>query len=275
MDMTRQARGAGKRLSALVPFAGRSADVGHTVSYVLVGLLALAVAASLPLALVSLVDDLQRRHERLSYRTTASAVQDAELIINAGALVLCVWGIRAVLLGTELTFMAGVDLALIGVILFLLTIRGSPRRRIPAGSGPRDGPEEDLDQIEKGPSRPFRRSSGGPEGNRTPDLFHAKDEIGGSPSSAQTADFASVRYRKPVGGFLEGWHHSSLALAYQARRRLMPERDYSAPVHAACNSHAVHLGCTLGFTRLWHPGSPRPMPATIVDRHPTILDPRC
>jgi hypothetical protein len=46
----------------------------------------------------------------------------SELIINAGALVLGVWGIRAVLLGTELTFMTGVDLALMGVILFLLTM---------------------------------------------------------------------------------------------------------------------------------------------------------
>ena len=43
-----------------------------------------------------------------------------ELIINAGALVLGVWGIRAVLLGTDLTFMTGVGLALMGVILFLL-----------------------------------------------------------------------------------------------------------------------------------------------------------
>jgi hypothetical protein len=44
----------------------------------------------------------------------------SELIINAGALVLGVWGIRAVMLGTELTFMTGVDLALMGIILFLL-----------------------------------------------------------------------------------------------------------------------------------------------------------
>ena len=35
---------------------------------------------------------------------------------------------------------------------------------------------------------PFRRD-GGPEGNRTPDLFHAKNEIGGSPFSAFSAAF--------------------------------------------------------------------------------------
>jgi hypothetical protein len=46
----------------------------------------------------------------------------SELLINAGALVLGVWGIRAILLKTELTFMTAVDLALIGVILFLLVM---------------------------------------------------------------------------------------------------------------------------------------------------------
>jgi hypothetical protein len=46
----------------------------------------------------------------------------SELIITAGALVLGVWDIRALLLGTEFTFMTGGDLALMGVILFLLTV---------------------------------------------------------------------------------------------------------------------------------------------------------
>lgn len=80
--MTRQARGPGKRLPAPVPFARPCADVRHTVSYVLVGLLALAVTVSLPFALVSLIDDLQRSHERLSYRTTATAVQDGAIRVN-------------------------------------------------------------------------------------------------------------------------------------------------------------------------------------------------
>lgn len=80
--MTRQGRGIGERLSALAPVAGPSADVRHTVSYVLVGLLTLAVAASLPFALVSLIDDLQRGHERLSVRTTASETQDAAIHVN-------------------------------------------------------------------------------------------------------------------------------------------------------------------------------------------------
>jgi hypothetical protein len=43
-----------------------------------------------------------------------------QLVINAGALVLGVWGIRAILLGTGLTVVTAVDLVLSGVILFLL-----------------------------------------------------------------------------------------------------------------------------------------------------------
>jgi len=43
-----------------------------------------------------------------------------QLIINAGALVLGVWGIRAVLLGTNLQGLTAVDLSLTMVILFLL-----------------------------------------------------------------------------------------------------------------------------------------------------------
>ncbi|MFN0072063.1 MAG: hypothetical protein ACKVVP_11315 [Chloroflexota bacterium] len=39
-----------------------------------------------------------------------------------------------------------------------------------------------LDQ-EKGPFGPSRYGLGGPEGNRTPDLFHAKKAIGGRPLS--------------------------------------------------------------------------------------------
>lgn len=43
-----------------------------------------------------------------------------QLIINAGALILGVWGIRAILLGTNLPGLTAVDLALWAVILFLL-----------------------------------------------------------------------------------------------------------------------------------------------------------
>jgi len=43
-----------------------------------------------------------------------------QLVINAGALILGVWGIRAVLLGTTLPGLTAVDLALWSVILFLL-----------------------------------------------------------------------------------------------------------------------------------------------------------
>jgi hypothetical protein len=75
MDMTRQARGAGKPLSALIPFSGRSADARHTASYVLVGLLALAVTASLPFALVSPIYDLQRLESRSRVRPLQSLVR--------------------------------------------------------------------------------------------------------------------------------------------------------------------------------------------------------
>src|SRR5215213_1839643 len=43
-----------------------------------------------------------------------------QLIINAGALILGVWGIRVILLGTSLVGLTAVDLALWSVILFLL-----------------------------------------------------------------------------------------------------------------------------------------------------------
>ena len=43
-----------------------------------------------------------------------------QLIINAGALILGVWGIRAILLGTTVPGLTAVDLALWAVILFLL-----------------------------------------------------------------------------------------------------------------------------------------------------------
>ena len=43
-----------------------------------------------------------------------------DLVINAGALVLGVWGIRAILLGADVPGVTLVDLTLIGVILFLL-----------------------------------------------------------------------------------------------------------------------------------------------------------
>jgi hypothetical protein len=43
-----------------------------------------------------------------------------ELVVNAGALVLGVWGIRAILLGTNVPGLTAVDLALSTVILFLL-----------------------------------------------------------------------------------------------------------------------------------------------------------
>ena len=59
---------------------------------------------------------------------------------------------------------------------------------------------------------------GGPEGNRTPDLFHAKNEIGGSPYSACSADFNNGRNRRPVGGFLVAWGHFSIDFVCQATR---------------------------------------------------------
>src|SRR5207253_10609574 len=43
-----------------------------------------------------------------------------EIVINSGALVLGVWGIRAILLGTNVPGFTAVDLALSVVILFLL-----------------------------------------------------------------------------------------------------------------------------------------------------------
>lgn len=45
-----------------------------------------------------------------------------QLLVNAGGLVLGIWGIRAILLGTGLTVLTLVDLALMSVILFLLVI---------------------------------------------------------------------------------------------------------------------------------------------------------
>jgi hypothetical protein len=45
-----------------------------------------------------------------------------QLIINAGALVLGIWGVRAILLGTGLAVVTLVDLMLMSVILFLLAI---------------------------------------------------------------------------------------------------------------------------------------------------------
>jgi hypothetical protein len=43
-----------------------------------------------------------------------------QLLQNVGALVLGVWGIRAILLGTSLTGVTAIDLSLIAVVLFLL-----------------------------------------------------------------------------------------------------------------------------------------------------------
>jgi hypothetical protein len=43
-----------------------------------------------------------------------------QLVINAGALVLGVWGIRAIMLGTSVPGVTAVDLCLMLVILFLL-----------------------------------------------------------------------------------------------------------------------------------------------------------
>lgn len=45
-----------------------------------------------------------------------------ELIVNVSALVLGIWGVRAVLLGTTLDIVTAVDLALMSVILFLLAM---------------------------------------------------------------------------------------------------------------------------------------------------------
>lgn len=45
-----------------------------------------------------------------------------QLLLNAGGLVLGIWGIRAILLGTGLTVLTLVDLALMSVILFLLVV---------------------------------------------------------------------------------------------------------------------------------------------------------
>jgi hypothetical protein len=45
-----------------------------------------------------------------------------QLVINAGALILGIWGVRAILLGTELTVLTVVDLVLMSVILFLLVM---------------------------------------------------------------------------------------------------------------------------------------------------------
>jgi hypothetical protein len=45
-----------------------------------------------------------------------------QLVINAGALILGIWGVRAILLGTGLTVLTLVDLVLMSVILFLLVM---------------------------------------------------------------------------------------------------------------------------------------------------------
>ncbi|MGD9891446.1 MAG: hypothetical protein AB7R89_31425 [Dehalococcoidia bacterium] len=82
-----------------------------------------------------------------------------QLVINAGALILGIWGVRAILLGTDLSVLTLVDLALMSVILFLLVmitarvlwlvqpksglhrLRLSWRRSAPAGAAaPDDGP---------------------------------------------------------------------------------------------------------------------------------------
>ncbi|MDP8962012.1 MAG: hypothetical protein M3N32_10420 [Actinomycetota bacterium] len=44
----------------------------------------------------------------------------SETLSNSGALVLGVWGIRAILLGSVVPGLTSIDLSLIGVILFLL-----------------------------------------------------------------------------------------------------------------------------------------------------------
>ena len=46
----------------------------------------------------------------------------SDLIVNSGALVLGIWGVRAVLLGTDFVVVTAVDLALMSVILFLLVM---------------------------------------------------------------------------------------------------------------------------------------------------------
>jgi hypothetical protein len=45
-----------------------------------------------------------------------------QLVINAGGLILGIWGVRAILLGAGLTVLTLVDLALMSVILFLLVV---------------------------------------------------------------------------------------------------------------------------------------------------------
>jgi hypothetical protein len=53
-----------------------------------------------------------------SYAVFLRPLQD--LIVNVGALVLGVWGIRAILIPTSVNYVTGVDLALSAVIIFLL-----------------------------------------------------------------------------------------------------------------------------------------------------------
>jgi hypothetical protein len=55
---------------------------------------------------------------------------------------------------------------------------------------------------EKRPEGRSRHHSGGPEGNRTPDLFHAKNEIGGRPFLAISAAISNGHYKSPIGGLL-------------------------------------------------------------------------
>ena len=57
---------------------------------------------------------------------------------------------------------------------------------------------------------------GGPEGNRTPDLIHAKNESGGRPFSAFFADFDFCHYRSPIGGLLVAEGQFSPNFACQA-----------------------------------------------------------
>jgi hypothetical protein len=62
----------------------------------------------------------------------------------------------------------------------------------------------------------------GPEGNRAPDLFHAKNEIGGSPFSAFSAAFSFGRDRSHVRGFLVAGGQASTDFACQASSRKRP-----------------------------------------------------
>src|SRR4051812_5657584 len=60
----------------------RRADLRHTVSYLLVALLTLGVAVSLPFVLVSLINDLQQGTEVLAFSTVSSDGQDAPIHLS-------------------------------------------------------------------------------------------------------------------------------------------------------------------------------------------------